>query len=234
MKWMAVVLGLLTPLGAGAEEEWWAGHQVVVGSRKIPVLGELETRSDTFVLARVVRDGDDYVLEQTSCKFEIAKVAGVRIAFPEEARFPPTSIRFRRDGDGARVVAEPWVIAWAEEDVDRDGKPGATVLVDAPICDGSLFVGARSRSLARGEAADDGLHGELRVEVEQKIHGTSRTCLSMMAKDSADKLRGTFAYKRVPAGTTCASLLLGGAWPVRAEEPRRAQEPPRRERIRIR
>jgi hypothetical protein len=243
MGWKAaVVVGILVPLGAAAEppaladvepaEEWWAGHQVTVGSRKIPLIGELQTRSDAFLLARVVRDGDALVLEQKSCRLDIAEVAGVQVAFRENGESAPMQIRFRREGD--RYVAEPWLTAWADEDVDRDGNPGATVTVDAPICDGLLYVGGRSLTRARGEEADGTLRGEVLVDVAQKIYGTSGACLSMMAKDSEDKVRGTFAYARVPEGSTCASLLAG-TWPVRAPEPRKAAEPAaRRERLKLR
>jgi len=245
MAWKAMVLVTLVPFGAMAQaaapaeaqaerpaEEWWAGHQVVVGSRKIPLLGELETRSDTFVLARVVREGEAFVLEQRSCKLEIAKVAGVQVAFRDDMESPTTRIRFRPEG--GRYVAEPWLTAWAEEDVDHDGNPGATVTVDAPICNGLLYVGGRSLTRARAEEHGGTLRGQVLVDVAQKIYGSSSTCLSLMAKDSEDEVRGTFAYAPVPAGSTCQSLLAG-VWPVRADDPRRAREAaPRRERIKIR
>ncbi|WP_373045867.1 hypothetical protein [Vulgatibacter sp.] len=215
-----------------AVEEWWAGHQVVFGTRKVPILGSLDTRTDSFLLARVVREGDELLLEQRSCRFEIAKVAGVRVSFREGATFPPATIRFQRTGD--RFVAQPWSTTWSDEDIDGDGRPGATVEVDAPICGGSLFVGASSRSLARGEERDGALRGEVRVEVAQQILGTSGSCLEMMARDSTERVSGSFAYKRVPPGTTCESLLQA-AWPVQADEPRRRAAPaPERRRIHLR
>src|SRR5690606_9360141 len=57
----------------------WAGHQVVEGEKKIPVLGTLETRMDSYTLARVRRSGAGFVVEQTACRVSFEKVAGTKI-----------------------------------------------------------------------------------------------------------------------------------------------------------
>jgi hypothetical protein len=53
------------------------------------------------------------------------------------------------------------------------------------------------------------------VEVKQRILGSDRLCLDMFSKDTEETQKGTFVYRRVPAGTTCKTLLKRD-WPVRA------------------
>lgn len=224
---------------AGAEAapaETWAGHQLFLGARSVPILGNLETRSETFVIAEVERAGDEIHLLQRLCKLEVARFAGVRVSFLKEGvpKMPPTPVTFQRRGE-ASFEAVPWTTEWTYEDVDQDGKPGATVVVEAPICGGTVFVGSTSRSIARGTVARGALEGEVRVNVAQRILETSNGCIGLVAKDTEEKMLGTFSYVPVPAGSTCESLL-GADWPTRAPEPQKQGEPtqPKKERRRPR
>ncbi len=213
--------------------EIWAGHQLTLGSRSVPILGTLETRTDLFVLATVERDGDEIRMEQQLCKMDIARFAGVKVSLLAEGlpKMPRTNIVFHKSGDA--FVAEPWSTHWAYEDVDGDGKPGATVQVEAPICGGTLFVGSTSRSFAKATPAAGALSGELRVSVAQKILQSSGGCLGLVARDTEEKVSGTFAYVPVAAGSTCESLLAAG-WPAHAPEAKAAPPKSRNEKERIR
>lgn len=228
-----------TPPSGGAEDrgaEMWAGHQATVGARRVPILGVLVTRSDTFLLARIRRDGDEVHLEQQLCKLDIAPFAGVKVSLLAEGlpKMPRTNITFRRNGPSWEAV--PWSTSWNYEDVDHDGKPGATVRVEAPICGGTVYVGSNSQAIARGIEKAGAISGELKVSIDQRILETSGGCLGLVAKDTKEQVTGTFAYTPVPADSTCESLLAGARWPAHAKappDPKEAATPPR-DRVRVR
>lgn len=214
----------LGPIGPG--EELWAGHQIVLGARSVPILGTLETRTDSYYLAKVRREEGAIHVSQITCKMEIARFAGVKVSFLPEGlpKMPASSFIFRESGD--RWEAGPWVTEWEEEDVDHDGKPGATVNVEAPVCGGTVFLAGWSRAIARGVEKDGAIQGEMRASVGHRIIGTSSGCISLVAKDSEEKVKGTFAYRPLPTSTTCAHLLAA-EWPVQAPEAEE-KEPPQR------
>ncbi|WP_373045685.1 hypothetical protein [Vulgatibacter sp.] len=221
---VALALSLAAPLAAAAEEapkrELWAGHQVVVGARDVPVLGDVETRTDSFVLAEVERAADGTLkLVQRACRVAIAPAAGVKVSFlpGAEPKLPPASFALQKKGD--RWYAD-FLSGWKAEDADGDGKPGATMEVDAPLCSGKLFVTSDSRTKLRGREERGGLVGETRAISDQKTLDAEGACLKMMASDTRDAVEGTFAYAPVPEGTTCEALLAG-TWPVKAAEPRK-------------
>jgi hypothetical protein len=198
----------------------WAGHQVALGQRKIPFRGEVETRVDSFVLARLERHGDRVVLRQTACHVRFSAVAGVVVQLDAQA-LPRTRMVFSVAEGGAtrrggpRLVGRS-VMAWASEDLDDDGHPGVTVRVRAPVCSGELYVSNRSKTKAIATLGPERLQGRAHVRVEQKILGAEGACLSAVAKDTDERQSGPFAYVPVPEGTTCEALLREG-WPVLAE-----------------
>lgn len=197
-----------------AEPVVWAGHQVVTGEKKVPVLGTLQTRVDTYTLASVRRSGEGFVVEQTACKVNFKKVAGTKIAM-KTSRLPRTKMRFVFEG-GADEVVGGSVVEWGKEDVDRDGNPGFAVKVDAPMCGGTLHVANSSKTRARGTInGADGMRGTVDVVTDQTVLGADGRCLERLAKDSSERQKGKFAYTRVDAGATCKSLL-GQSWPVKA------------------
>ncbi len=192
----------------------WAGHQVVTGEKKVPVLGTLSTRVDTYTLATVRRSGDQLLVEQTACEVEFKKVAGTQIDMKISA-LPRTRTRFKLDGEGGKVLGGS-VVKWGREDLDRDGKPGMSVQVDAPMCGGTLHVANNSRTRARGTLyGATGMRGTVDVVTDQEILGADGGCLERMAKDSSERNQGHFAFVQVDAASTCKALLAEG-WPVRA------------------
>jgi len=107
-------------------------------------------------------------------------------------------------------------VAWASEDMDGDGKPGATFTVSGTVCSGEVYVASKSHYIVdRAQIGVHGLSGELRVEQDQHILAARGLCLRLMAGDSTESQRGTFAYAPVLPGTTCQSLA-GKPWPVKA------------------
>jgi hypothetical protein len=203
-----------------AIQEVWAGGAILIGHRAVPILGKVEARTESFVLAKVTRTPQKIVLEQKSCLVQLMNPIGVKLALNKDAaeKLPPVELIFEKKGDGYWHQA-PATTAWQKEDVDHDGRPGLTVNVDAPVCGGKLFVSLDTTSIARGTLASDGtLKGELKAKVRQVVLDTEGACLSVLIKDSDEKSRGTFAYGPVPDDSTCDSLIKAG-WPVRAPEP---------------
>jgi len=201
----------------GAPVEIWVGHQVVVGSRPVPFIGELETRSDSYLLAEVLRQGDQIVLRQRACGFAFKKVLGVtvRMSPATVARLPVSTIRFDRV-EGRRFRSAPFVVGWGEEDIDEDGKPGATVEVSSALCSGQVYTKAHTVTVAEGRLTQDGMRGTVEVRNREQVVTASSACLRAGSADKDEQQRGRFAYARAEAGTTCASLA-GRSWPVRVD-----------------
>ena len=193
----------------------WAGHQVTFGRREIAFKGEVETRMDSFVLARLRRlDGGVLELTQTACHVRFSKVAGVMVHMDAEA-LPRTRMLLAPDDEGE--LRGRSLVAWADEDVDDDGHPGMTVHVRAPVCSGDLYVTNRSTTKASATLSGTELRGRARVQVRQEILGAEGACLGAVAKTTDEQVTGPFAYVPVPEGTTCETLFNQG-WPVTASE----------------
>lgn len=120
--------------------------------------------------------------------------------------------------DGTAKMS-PWNVLWGREDMDGDGHPGATFTVGGTFCSGDLYAASQAYYTAdKVRMVDHGMIGELKIDQRQQILGASGLCLRAMAGDSNDLQSATFAYRAVPAGTTCASLV-GKPWPAQAPAP---------------
>lgn len=199
--------------------EHWLGHQVVLGSRDLPVLGEIETRTEIFIIAEVQRDGDQIIIDQRACRFKIAPVLGVHASLSEQgvANLPPTRVIYQR-GDDGDFVAIPWTVSWGEEDIDQDKNPGSTVRVDSGLCSGELFVASTVQTHARAKLSKDGLQGQIWLNNNERILGASSWCLRTAAQDKQEQQSGWIRYQKVAADLSCASLK-GQAWPVKVKPP---------------
>lgn len=190
--------------------ERWAGHQVVRGVKKVPVLGDLETRTDTYILADVTKRADGSIeLMQKACKVKFKKVAGVRVSVDGPA-MPKNKVVFE-PVDG--VFKSRSVVKWGSKDIDNDGHPGATVDVNASICSGSLYVTNKATTTALGKTSRAGtLTGTVFVRVLQEVLDAEGRCLKKSAKDIDESYRGKFSYTKVDEDATCGELLE--SWPV--------------------
>lgn len=189
---------------------------MVIGARPLPVLGDLETRSESYVLAEVERQGDTIVLRQRACRFGFKKVLGVGVEMSPRtiAQLPRATIRFRPDAGGG-LSARPWTISWGDEDIDRDGKPGASVKVSSSLCSGNIYTASRAVTTAEARLTDDGMAGTVVVHNQERVIETSEWCLGSGSKGEVERQTGWFRYVRVDPGSTCASLA-SGPWPVAA------------------
>lgn len=186
----------------------YLGHSYVSHPRAMPILGTVEARTDTWVLARIVSTERGVEIQEQPCEVVIKPVAGVRVKMLEGAvrRLPP--VRFELSGE---ELSGKWRSGWEEQDLDQDGLPGVTMRVQASLCSGSLQVASQTSSRAVARWQGEELVGSLEVEVQQRILGATGACLKAAAKDSTDSMRGAFRYRRVAEGTSCEAA---GGWPV--------------------
>jgi hypothetical protein len=190
----------------------WAGHHVTLGRRDVPFLGRRETRTDAWVLARLRSRADGSIeIAQETCRVAFGRVAGVQVSMDGHA-LPSSTLKLFED-DGA--LGGRSVVAWDEDDVDDDGHPGMTVRVRARVCSGELYVANRSDTRARARVVDGRIYGTTSVHVVQTVLGARGACLSVVASDTDERQRGTFAFAPVDAGETCESLTKNG-WPIAA------------------
>jgi hypothetical protein len=187
----------------------WAGRQTVLGTRNLPVLGDLETRTDLWVLARVDREGDRWVIHQTTCAVRVADVMGVSVDFPAHAveRLPPVAFTLTRDADGI-FQAPPWSSGWDAKDYDRDGWGGLTLTVSAPMCSGRLAVTSHAETTATVLRANDtALELDLAVRVGQQVLETDGWCLRYADKETDDKFTGKVRYEPLSPTATCKDVV---------------------------
>ncbi|MCA9697959.1 MAG: hypothetical protein KC431_10585, partial [Myxococcales bacterium] len=202
--------------GEAVKTEYWAGHQVVFGTREVPVLGTLETRLDTYTIARVRREANGNIqIDQRACKVDYGDVGGVKVYVDVDAL--PDSRTIFEPVEGTPHYSMTGTVNWGEEDIDEDGNPGMRVVVDAPICAGALHVTNKTTTNARAFSDDGGpLYGEVTISVRQKILGAEGKCLAAMTEDGFERSKGSFRYVKIKAGQSCKDLLDAG-WPVKAK-----------------
>lgn len=201
------------PAFSGEMPAVWAGHQVTLGTRKVPIKGLIRTRMDSFVLARLERNGSLLELKQSACDVRFSGVAGVDVSMDGTAL--PQTLTVFATAEGSDELAGRSVVAWSSDDIDDDGNPGITIHVDAPICSGDLYVANHSRTTLTATLTPSRLEGDADIRVKQQILGAKGACLSAVAKNTDEKQFGPFAYVPVSADATCESLLAAG-WPVSA------------------
>jgi len=196
--------------------EAWAGHQVLRGKRKVPIYGDQDTHTENFLIAEIHRSAGRIDVKQKLCRTDVKPVKGVSAGMKTETvlRLPKTRASFAVAPDGS-LAAAPWSTGWEAEDIDGDGFPGATVQI-AGKCAGQVYVSNQTTTtLVAGRATADGMAGEIHVLVKQKVLGASGLCLKLVAGDSDEKQTGTFAFRRIPIGSTCRNLA-DKPWPVQA------------------
>jgi hypothetical protein len=222
-----LLLALAALLAAGQDGanreprvEAWAGHQVLKGKRSIPIYGDKETHTENFLIAEIHRSEKRIDILQKLCRVDVRPIKGVTAGMSRQTvlRLPKTRIGLEVRPDGT-LAAQPWTTGWQAEDIDADGAPGATVQIAGGKCPGEVYATNHTVTrLVAGRASEDGISGQLAVEVKQKILGASSVCLKLLAGDSEEKQTGHFAYRRVPIGTSCRTLA-DKPWPVTAGPP---------------
>lgn len=205
------------PVGepTAVKTEYWAGHQVVYGTREVPVLGTLQTQLDNYTIARVRRNGDGTVqIDERACKVSFTEVGGLKVYI--DADVLPDSRMIFEPVEDTQLYTMTGEVRWDEEDIDGDGNPGMKVYVDAPICSGNLHVSNKTITNARAFGDEGPFYGEVTVTVRQKILDAEGKCLKAVSQDSYERSKGSFRYAKIKPDDTCTSLLDAG-WPVKAK-----------------
>lgn len=197
--------------------ETWVGHQILRGKRHLPIYGDVPVETQHYVLAKVRHRNGRLEFQQTLCRVEPKPVDGVTVTLSPTAvtRIPvsPMTVDVANDGN-AKIT--PFDIAWAKEDLDGDGNPGATFTVGGTVCSGEVYVASQVHfTVERARHDAYGLSGEMSATQTQHVLGARGLCLRAITGDSTEVQRGSFAYKPVLPETTCQSLA-GKPWPVKA------------------
>lgn len=198
--------------------ETWVGHQILKGKRHLPVYGDVPVETHHYVLAKVQHRNGRMEFQQTLCRVEPKPVDGVTVTLSPAAvaRIPvsPMTVDVANDGN-AKIT--PFDIAWANEDLDGDGNPGATFTVGGTVCSGDVYVASQVHfTVDRARRDAYGLSGEMSGTQKQHVLGARGLCLRAITGDSTEMQRGSFAYKPVLPETTCQSLA-GKPWPIKAQ-----------------
>ena len=197
----------------------YLGHQVVVGTVLVPVLGDIETRTDTWVLVTLTQQADVMRWVQRTCKVWMAPVAGVKSSLPADTlpKLPVAHIRLDRAADGDWRGA--WDTQWTAADLDEDGFPGVSVRIDVPLCAGHVYMAMQTHTQATASWVGASLLGELQVTMRQRMLGASNVCLRLGRKQQQQAFIGVFALTPVADITDCDDIS-DDAWPTAMQNPR--------------
>lgn len=194
--------------GPATETVHWAGTLAVLGNKKIPLLGKVEFRTDTHVIATATRNGDiGWTVTQNTCSVSFSKTMGAEVTLDNEApsSMPSNTFDWVVDGDGN--WSANWKSGWDDSDHDNDGHPGISFNVKAPFCGGSLYMGSAADQTATGRPTKERVvEGPFKIWVEQRILGTRGRCLNLMTRDESQWMAGRFAFVEVPSDASCDSI----------------------------
>lgn len=213
--WLSLWTSPVHPPSLAAMPTTWAGHQISLGSREVPLQGEVETRTDTFSIGHLRAVDGHWVLEQRACRVRFKPVGGVKVSLDVE-HLPVAELHLAQRSPGELMGRS--IVAWSNEDVDEDGHDGLTVRVRAPVCSGELYVANQSFTDATATLSATSLRGHADVRVVQRILGTRGACLSLVASGTDERQSGPLAFVPVDDDATCESLFATG-WPVDASTP---------------
>lgn len=209
----------------------WALEMVIATVSKAPVFGEVRSASRSRLLVTIAPDGEGgWTQRQKLCRTQMEGGTPLaRTVLPdawrvtmEDRSYPLDLVAsggswlYRADtgvqvvgydperGDLPKRAAEPHVL-----DADRDGKPGATVLVEVPgFGRAEVYVATRGHSQLEGRlVAPDRIEGRvLLVEQRQATIGASHKVFDFTPENRPDPARSSFALWRVADGAGCGGI----------------------------
>ncbi len=213
------LVALAEDSGPGADlpaPQTWAGHQVSIATRKVPLLGSIETRQDVWMIGEVTDGPDGPVIVETACRIDLKSTAGLELVFAPAAvrKLPKPTIAWKAAPDG--TLAASWTNGWGHTDIDANGEPGFNVGVKVAVCSGSLEIASNTSFAGTATRVDGGIDGRVDLVIDREILAASNACLGLVPKVSKDAVKGSFRWRPVDAGATCESLAAAG-WPVTAD-----------------
>lgn len=201
---------------AASAPQTWAGHQVTVAVRHVPLLGDIQTRQDVYVVGQATDGPDGVTIVETACRIDLKSTAGLQLVFAPEAvsRLPKPTIAWKPSDDG--TLKASWTNGWGRDDVDGDGEPGFLVGVKASVCSGQLEIASNTSFTGTATRVGGGLDGKVHLTIDREILKASNACLAFVPKGSKDEVDGVFSWRPVADGATCESVAAAGAWPATA------------------
>lgn len=235
------ILALLPPFAPTGEPNpppemggVWVQKQVQTSVAKIPVIGDIESKTVSYLRMNVSQQGDSVTIEAEPCWVKIdSEIEQVKTVIPAEmldaiGRYQLRG-KIRANGDEWEFYQPPTVSvlgaklgkAWTDRlpvdpkdpkviDADKDGKPGVTVRVFG-IMDGEIYLVQRSWSELKGTfLSDDKVRGLVRWRTTQSILDATRGPLKddPGAKPHPDARKSTFELTRVDQKTTCQDVII--------------------------
>ena len=211
ISWPSLVLAVVSTLSASST--LYLGHQVMWGSVSVPLRGDLDMRTDTWMLVKMqsVKDGS-FHWTQHDCKIRMSPIMGIETAFTDGAvaRLPHTVGILSPVAEHSLKGA--WQSTWTQMDHDQDGFPGVSVRVDMPLCSGSLYIAMNSQGRASANWVGGELIGEVDLTVARSFLGASNWCLRIGPDREQQALAGVFLLQPAKKIEQCSDVAAD-AWP---------------------
>ena len=196
-------------------------------------LGDADGTRVTIARIDLVHAGNDVHETSEACSIAVPPVGEVEVFFPTALvdGIPPVetsrTLDFNDVGAPYENLDDPLVqvVAWHPDgnasneplptdptdprvyDIDHDGLPGGTVLVDAGFLDGEMYVVARSIMWIDGEVvSEDEISGSVEAASEQITLGASNALFEQTA-DVTQMPGSTFQKIAVGAGMSCDQIV---------------------------
>ena len=200
----------------------------MVSRNRVPVIGRITTSSEAWALARVEDNGDGLSQEQRLCG-GLVRAGAVKSQLPPEyiASVPSKSydVRLLEDGDQLMFEADTGKF-WSGHDPscahlpvdpddpcvldsDKDGRPGATVKVKAPLFKWvDVYVAQRTHLVLSGRVTSaDRVEGLAEMwQMDTHVLAATNRLFARNPKVWIVPEESRFTMVRVADGATCADF----------------------------
>ena len=216
----------------------WRLDLTVVTHAKVPVLGTTTARARTTFVVQIDGEPGSAMVKTDPCRLRILSdrsFATTRIPPAFEAALkgkqaaleggPPTAgspvrIDLRPQHMGYNPSIRSSVPEQADDpaviDFERDGNPGGTIILDAPLFgETEIYVVQRAHSILEGEwkSADLALGRATIRDYAQRSVGASNRLFATNPDIKPDSTASTWRMVRIEEGATCADLARGAGAP---------------------
>lgn len=213
----------------------WAKMTVTSAFTDSPFGGENESLTTSLLLVDLEQDGSELSLVSQICSIDIEDLSGMATTILPQAFVDSLGISTRAGTIEEGLIELPWAVEvrgvefgpgedWEIEplptdendprviDQDGDGNPGLTVLVDAGIVSGEVYVIQRGADRFDGELdGQNRIAGLMQWEDEQEILGASNSGLLLFepqSRPNPDEAASYFEMIRLGENTTDCSELI--------------------------
>lgn len=209
----------------------WAQLQVQTSVATIPIVGDVQTRTISWLRLDITQNGERLKITSTPCRIDLkSEVDLVRSIIPQPMlnAIGTQTFRARLQAKDAQwqfyqppamqllglKLEDPWKETLPKNasdtrvfDADQDGNPGVTVRIEGAI-DGAVYVAQRSWSRLEGLVNNDQITGRVTWQTEQVVLDATSSLLANPpnARTSNNPADSYFVSKRIAADTTCEDI----------------------------